>query len=146
MPVVPAAPPRGGGTRMAISPPLLLPLLALLPAPPLAVALDNGLGRTPALGWSSWNFYGEAIDEKTVLDTADALISTGLAALGFEYVNIDAGSMQKNRTREGKIQEDRTKFPRGIRYVSDQLHAKGLKLGVSFCFQGSPQSCALAPR
>jgi alpha-galactosidase len=46
------------------------------------------------------------------------------------YVNIDAGSMEKNRTAEGKIQEDRAKFPRGIRYISDQLHAKGLKLGV----------------
>ena len=30
----------------------------------------------------------------------------------------------------GKIQEDRKKFPRGIRYIADTLHAKGLKLGV----------------
>ena len=34
---------------------LLLALLALQLAP--AVSLQNGVGRTPALGWSSWNYF-----------------------------------------------------------------------------------------
>ena len=31
---------------------------------------------------------------------------------------------------EGKLQVDPTRFPRGMRFVADTLHSKGLKLGV----------------
>ena len=79
---------------------------------------------------SSWNFFGNGISEQIVLDTADALVATGLRDLGYEYVNIDAGSMNHTRGPDGRLQEDRKKFPRGMRHVADSLHARGLKLGV----------------
>ena len=34
----------------------------LLTAPPLASAIDNGVARTPALGWSSWNYFVSTTD------------------------------------------------------------------------------------
>ncbi len=42
-------------------------------------ALDNGLGRTPQMGWNSWNHFHCNIDETTIKETADALVSTKLA-------------------------------------------------------------------
>ena len=61
---------------------------------------------------------------------AQALVSTGLRDAGFVYVNIDAGSLQRSRGRDGKIAPDAQKFPRGMRFLADRLHAMGLKLGV----------------
>ena len=111
------------------APACALLLLALLLAPS-AVGLDNGLGKTPVMAWSSWNYFATDINETKVLDSAKALISTGLADLGFKYVNIDAGSMHQQRDpKTGAIIPDPIKFPRGMRYISDQLHAMGLSLG-----------------
>eukprot|EP00656_Telonema_subtile_P031596 TRINITY_DN3456_c0_g1_i1.p1 TRINITY_DN3456_c0_g1~~TRINITY_DN3456_c0_g1_i1.p1 ORF type:complete len:446 (+),score=71.67 TRINITY_DN3456_c0_g1_i1:145-1482(+) len=93
--------------------------------------LENGLGRTPPLGWSSWNYFAENVTESLILATADAMVATGLAGLGFEYVNIDAGYLLPTRhPTTSKLQVDPSKFPRGLRFVADQLHSKGLKLGV----------------
>jgi hypothetical protein len=57
-------------------------------------------------------------------------VSTGLRDAGFTYVNIDAGSLQRTRGRDGKIAPDHAKFPRGMRYLADHLHSMGLRLGV----------------
>nr|XP_011458441.1 PREDICTED: alpha-galactosidase 1-like isoform X1 [Fragaria vesca subsp. vesca] len=50
--------------------------------------LANGLGVTPPMGWNSWNHFNCRIEEKTIKETADALVSTGLSKLGYTYVNI----------------------------------------------------------
>nr|XP_009794941.1 PREDICTED: probable alpha-galactosidase [Nicotiana sylvestris] len=50
--------------------------------------IDNGLARTPQMGWSTWNFFACNINETVIKETADALVSTGLASLGYTYVNI----------------------------------------------------------
>ncbi|KAG6479720.1 hypothetical protein ZIOFF_063190 [Zingiber officinale] len=48
--------------------------------------LNNGLARTPQMGWNSWNFFACNIDETVIKETADALVSSGLAALGYNYM------------------------------------------------------------
>ena len=93
-------------------------------------AMPNGLGQTPAMAWSSWNYFAFKINETIALEIGDALISTGLAKLGYVYVNIDAGSFDGNRDAKGKIIPNAKKYPHGMRWLSDQLHAKGLKFGV----------------
>ncbi len=54
-------------------------------------ALDNGVGRVPALGWSSWyaSPRGSQVTEAFVKANAEALIASGLAAAGYVYVNVD---------------------------------------------------------
>lgn len=52
-------------------------------------ALDNGLGRKPPMGWNPWNKYGCNINEEIVRQTADSLITSGLAAAGYIYLNLD---------------------------------------------------------
>jgi hypothetical protein len=48
-------------------------LCCALQLPPFAQALENGVGRTPALGWSSWNYFENDINETLVLEIASAL-------------------------------------------------------------------------
>ena len=47
-----------------------------------AVALDNGVAELPRMGWSSWNYYGDTINETLIRAQADALVATGLRDLG----------------------------------------------------------------
>ena len=61
-----------------------------------------------------------------MLQTAAALVSTGLRDAGFTYVN----SLRRARGPGGKIAPDPEKFPRGMRYLADRLHGMGLQLGV----------------
>ena len=58
---------------------------------------NNTLGATPPLGWSTWNYFASEINETVVLEIADAMITTGLKAVGYEYVNIDAGYLLHDR-------------------------------------------------
>ncbi|CAG8738403.1 6630_t:CDS:2, partial [Funneliformis mosseae] len=53
------------------------------------MGLNNGVGRTPPMGWNSWNKFLCNIDEKLIKDTADALIKHGLADVGYKYLNMD---------------------------------------------------------
>ena len=57
----------------------------------LAHGLNNGVGRLPALGWSSWyaSPAGSQVTSAFVKANAQVLISSGLSAKGFLYVNVD---------------------------------------------------------
>jgi alpha-galactosidase len=95
-----------------------------------AVALDNDLAATPPMGWNSWNTFGCAIDEDLIKSTADHLVSSGLAAKGYRYVNIDDCWQAPQRDPAGRLQADPTRFPSGIKALADHVHAQGLKLGI----------------
>ncbi|XP_060675736.1 alpha-galactosidase 3 [Ziziphus jujuba] len=92
--------------------------------------LNNGLARTPQMGWNSWNFFACNINETVIKETADALVSTGLAELGYVYVNIDDCWSSLKRNSEGQLVPDPKTFPSGIKALADYIHAKGLKLGI----------------
>jgi alpha-galactosidase len=98
-------------------------------APP-AQALDNGLGRTPQLGWNDWNSFGCNVTDSLVRQTADAMVSSGMAAAGYTYVNIDDCWSEMSRDGSGNLVPSRTKFPDGMKAVADYVHGKGLKLGI----------------
>ncbi|KAI5082671.1 hypothetical protein GOP47_0002414 [Adiantum capillus-veneris] len=93
-------------------------------------ALNNGLGSTPQMGWNSWNHFGCQIDEQIIRETADAMVSTGLAKLGYIYVNIDDCWAEMSRDSQGNLQARASTFPSGIKAIADYVHAKGLKLGI----------------
>ncbi|KAI3880476.1 hypothetical protein MKW92_006148 [Papaver armeniacum] len=92
--------------------------------------LDNGLGSTPPMGWNSWNHFNCKIDEIIIRQTADALVSTGLAKLGYEYVNLDDCWAESARDSEGNLVANKSTFPSGIKALADYVHSKGLKLGI----------------
>ncbi|KAL2600966.1 hypothetical protein AAZV13_10G141400 [Glycine max] len=92
--------------------------------------VENGLGQTPPMGWNSWNHFGCDINESVIRETADAMVSTGLAALGYRYVNIDDCWAELNRDSEDNMVPNAAAFPSGIKALADYVHSKGLKLGI----------------
>jgi alpha-galactosidase len=95
-----------------------------------AQALPNGLANTPQMGWNDWNAYGCNVSEALIKQTADKFVSSGMAAAGYQYVNIDDCWLQHSRDGSGNLQPDFTKFPDGISGTASYVHARGLKLGI----------------
>ncbi len=89
------------------------------------------LASKPPMGFNTWNTFGHDINEEIILRTADKMVELGLRDAGYEYLVIDDCWSEHSRDPEtGKIVPDRVKFPRGMRYVSDYVHSKGLKFGM----------------
>ncbi|CAG9863499.1 unnamed protein product [Phyllotreta striolata] len=106
----------------------------------VAVCLDNGLARTPPMGWMHWQRFrclvdcdiypDECISEKLFRAMADHMVSDGYLAAGYEYVMIDDCWADKERDAKGRLQPDPDRFPSGIKNLSDYIHGKGLKFGM----------------
>jgi len=89
---------------------------------------SNKTPRPPLMGWASWNQFGPKIDEGVIKGQADAMVSSGLAAVGFQYINIDDGFFNK-RYNDGILRIDSIKFPKGMKELADYIHSKRLKAG-----------------
>jgi hypothetical protein len=85
---------------------------------------------TPPMGWASWNSFAAQISFDVIKKQADALVSSGLAAAGYSYVNIDEGWWQGTRDAAGAITVDQNEWPGGMKAIADYLHSKGLKAGI----------------
>jgi alpha-galactosidase len=107
------------------------------PLPALHKVPDNGLARTPPMGWNSWNKFASRVDDATVRSIADAMASNGMKAAGYLYVNID-DTWEAGRDARGNIQTNK-KFP-DMKALADYVHSKGLKLGI-YSSPG-PNTCA----
>jgi len=115
---------------------------AALPPPKLQLqelrdVPDNGLARTPPMGWNSWNKFAGKVDDATVRGMADAMASSGMSAAGYAYINID-DTWEGPRDPRGNITTNR-KFP-DMKALADYVHSKGLKIGI-YSSPG-PKTCA----
>lgn len=89
---------------------------------------------TPPMGWNSWNTFAANINEKLVLEMADVMVSSGMRDAGYIYLVLDDAWMAKERDpKTGNLVPDPVKFPRGMKFVSDYIHSKGLKFGLYNC-------------
>ena len=107
-------------------------------APPAVRDLTpNGLAKTPPMGWNSWNLFAGRIDDKTVREMADAMVTSGMRDAGYIYLNID-DTWEGDRDASGVIQTN-NKFP-DMKALADYVHSKGLKFGI-YSSPG-PYTCA----
>ena len=97
----------------------------------LAQKFEN-LAPTPPMGWNSWNHFACDIDENTIKEMADKMVSSGMKDAGYAYINID-DCWQGNRDSLGFIHPDTERFPSGIKDLADYVHSKGLKWGIYSC-------------
>jgi alpha-galactosidase len=106
--------------------------VAQLGAAPPAAAVDNGLARTPQMGFNNWNSTGcgSQFNEAMVEGIADLFVSEGLKAAGYQYVNLDDCWALPSRDGSGNLVADPARFPHGIKAVADYVHSKGLKFGL----------------
>jgi len=112
-------------------------LPARIPPPALHKVPDNGLARTPPMGWNSWNKFAGRVDDATIRSIADAMSSNGMKEAGYLYINID-DTWEGGRDAQGNIQTN-NKFP-DMKALADYVHSKGLKLGI-YSSPG-PNTCA----
>lgn len=87
------------------------------------------LASTPPMGWMTWNYFGENINETVITEMADAMVSSGMVEAGYKYIFIDDG-WQGGRDNKNNMMPDATKFPSGIKFLADYMHQRGIKLGI----------------
>ncbi len=106
---------------------------------------EHQLALTPPLGWNSWNVWGTTVDERKVRAAADEMVTAGLEAHGYQYVNVDDAWQNKlhgaeappssnapagppQRDQAGRILSN-AKFP-NMKALADYVHGKGLRIGL----------------
>ncbi|MCX5050016.1 MULTISPECIES: ricin-type beta-trefoil lectin domain protein [unclassified Streptomyces] len=95
-----------------------------------AEAAPGSPALTPPLGWNSWNSFGCGVNETQVRQAADAMVSSGMKAAGYQYVVVDDCWFNPQRDGAGNLQADPNKFPSGMKALGDYIHSKGLKFGI----------------
>ena len=104
------------------------------------IVCGNTIALTPPMGWSSWNCFGETVDDAKVRAAAEALVKSGLIDHGWTYVNIDDGWQVQPGSYDPMLQGDprdeqgatkpNKKFP-DMQALYNFIHGKGLKTGIS---------------
>ena len=107
--------------------------VALLPA----ASLDNGLGRVPYMGFSSW-FAGLTLGSESGCvsdaffnETADAFVSTGLRDAGFDILGIDCYWTSARDPATGDWVPDSSIFKGGLagyEAVVEHVRAAGMRV------------------
>ena len=93
--------------------------------------VDDGLHPTPMLGFSTWNAFDVNIDEEKIVQTVDAIKKLKLDKYGYTYVIIDDLWSEADRDeQDGRLKVNATRFPSGIKHLSNYIHQHGLKFGI----------------
>ena len=91
---------------------------------------DTYFDRAPT-NWCSWSGYYHNVTEKNITDMAD-WIAENLRDYGLQYMTLDDGYDRTSTSREHHwiSHWDKTKFPKGPKYLTNYLKSKGLKPGI----------------
>ena len=108
-----------------------------------AMDLDNGVARTPPMGWSSWLSFRFNVSADALTSSAQQMSDTGLVQTGYNYLLLDDGwpacaefghngrcNAPQPRDSSGRIVVDSAKFPDGLKPVIDFVHQRGMKFGI----------------
>lgn len=107
---------------------------------------NQNLAQKPYMGWSSWSLQSTQypgvnpngnysyLTEANVLANAQAM-HTKLQSHGYNYVNLDSGwyadwNWNFHIDANGRYGVDSERFPHGLKWLGDQIHALGLKFGI----------------
>eukprot|EP01065_Artemidia_motanka_P036222 TRINITY_DN44128_c0_g1_i1.p2 TRINITY_DN44128_c0_g1~~TRINITY_DN44128_c0_g1_i1.p2 ORF type:complete len:389 (+),score=143.44 TRINITY_DN44128_c0_g1_i1:62-1228(+) len=111
-----------------------------------AWGLDNGLARTPPMGFNDWNEiaakyppWQKGVNETIFLAVGETMNRTGLVAKGYKYLNLDCGYAASERGSDGKLVADAKLFPSGMPAVAAKVRALGMKFGI---YTSGKQCCA----
>ncbi|MGW8256521.1 MAG: ThuA domain-containing protein [Thermoguttaceae bacterium] len=97
------------------------------------LAIGDTLALTPPMGWNSWYIFYNRVTEDDMRAAADAMVASGMADVGYMYVNIDDCWMKKHgdkpyRGADGAVLPN-AKFS-DIKGMVDYIHGKGLRAGI----------------
>jgi alpha-galactosidase len=103
----------------------------------MGLGQSSRVALTPPMGWNSWNHFQCRVSEDVVRAQAQAMVTNGMKAAGYRYVNVD-DCWQGTRDSQGNIRPN-SKFP-DMKGLADYIHSLGLKFGV-YSSPG-PKTCA----
>jgi alpha-galactosidase len=83
----------------------------------------------PPMHWHSWNQFSSAVNESNMREIADALVTTGMAAAGYDTVNVVCNGWGARDPVSQRFTENKAKWPTGMAGLAKYLHGKGLKMG-----------------
>jgi alpha-galactosidase len=99
-----------------------------------ASSIDNGLGRVPIRGVTSWCMQGECGWDRCwdaqYRSLADAMVSEGMKASGYLYLHVDDCWVGGRNATTGELYPDPQRFPHGMASLADYIHSKGLLFGI----------------
>jgi alpha-galactosidase len=106
---------------------------------PFKIVVGATLGLTPQMGWNDWYSYYEHPTEKDVREAADAMIASGMADYGYQFVDIDDAWARKPRSTDAQLAEPTRdtngnilpngRFP-SMSELTSYIHSLGLKAGI----------------
>ncbi len=119
---------------------------------PFTIIVGDKLALTPPMGWNHWYTWYHQVGDAKMRAAGDAMIASGMADVGYAYVNIDDCWMRmtpesfeeragvrkdtlrpdeivgETRDAQGRILSN-DRFP-DMKGLTDYLHARGLKAGI----------------
>jgi alpha-galactosidase len=115
----------------------------------LSIVVGDKIGLTPQMGWNDWYTYYDRVTAQDIRAAAEAMVSSGMADYGYQYISIDDGWATKPgaldpllngaaRGRDGAILPN-GRFP-NMAQLTASIHARGLKAGI-YTSPG-PTTCA----
>jgi alpha-galactosidase len=115
----------------------------------LRIVAGDTLALSPPMGWNSWYVWENHVTDRIMRDAADAIVRSGLADHGYQYVNIDdcwavkPGAKEPDlqgpeRDAQGRVNAN-ARFP-DMNALADHIHRLGLKAGI-YTSPG-PKTCA----
>ncbi len=113
----------------------------------------DALALTPPMGWNSWYIHYNRVTDKVMRDAADAMIASGMADAGYQYINVDdcwmnapeTSKFQTDPNRVGPLRDAAGNIQPNIYFpdmpaLTGYIHSKGLKAGI-YTSPG-PSTCA----
>jgi len=105
----------------------------------LKIVSGDKLALTPPMGWNHWYAHYDRVTDKMMRESADVMVSSGMANVGYQYVNIDDCWMNTEKHRDpmrvGPLRDEKGNiipnkhFP-DMKALTVYIHSKGLKAGI----------------
>jgi len=115
----------------------------------LRIVVGDTIALTPPMGWNHWYAHYDRVTDAMMREAADVMVSSGMADVGYQYVNIDDCWMNapkhKDPKRVGPLRDDNgvlipnTYFP-DMKALTAYIHEKGLRAGTYI--SPGPLTCA----
>ena len=93
-------------------------------------ALNNGVGKLPALGYDTFNAFGCDYNASSVPVQAEFMQKHGLIDAGYHILILDDCYALKQRNATGYMVADPAKFPDGLPTFSTRINELGMSLAA----------------
>ena len=106
---------------------------------PFKIVIGDTISLTPQMGWNDWYTFYDRITDSDVRRAAAAMISSGMADFGYQYVDIDDCWARKPGSKDPVLSEPardsqgnilaNARFP-DMQALTEYIHGLGLKAGI----------------